>query len=485
MSNTQFVYQNTQFDGSNQQTLHLNYVLRHKKATKKTGCIPLLCRITISNTDREISAGPKINPEYWDKKTDALKENCPQYVQITAQLATFKTLLQSCFTILTSQHQAVTAGMLKAEYKLRTDPNTASEVPTTTAHTILKSVDELIKEFEKKTNKPIDSTEKRSKETLKQWNSTRTKLIEYLNYRHTGEKPFISRKQQRNKEQQKTYIQDGKQYDIALSEIKPVFAEEFITYLTEDRTIKIGEAAANKQLKNTKQVFTYAIGKGWLQINPLGYYRTTDVVKDVIPLEWNEVQAIMNLKNLTPRLDRIRDAFIVQIFTGFAFQDLKALTIENIIRDPMTGVYFLCRERGKTGIDEMVPILPIVKQIIDKYIFDPECRREGVLFPIPSNTHFNEYLKELQERARINKKLHTHLARHTFAHLMLNHYGLSLEIVSRMLGHKSIRTTQRYCKISLKRIAEAFAPEIIIERPKLTIIRKIETSYRQHLKTAA
>lgn len=481
MSNTQFVYQNTQFDGSNQQTLHLNYVLRHKKATKKTGCIPLLCRITISNTDREISAGPKINPEYWDKKTDALKENCPQYVQITAQLATFKTLLQSCFTILTSQHQAVTAGMLKAEYKLRTDPNTASEVPTTTAHTILKSVDELIKEFEKKTNKPIDSTEKRSKETLKQWNSTRTKLIEYLNYRHTGEKPFISRKQQRNKEQQKTYIQDGKQYDIALSEIKPVFAEEFITYLTEDRTIKIGEAAANKQLKNTKQVFTYAVTKSRLQVNPLAYYRTADAETEVIPLEDNEVQAIINAKGLVPRIERIRDCYIAQIFTGFAFQDLKALTLENIYREPSTGVYFLCRERGKTGIDEMVPMLPEVKAIIDKYALDPECRANGVLFPVPSNSCYNQYLKELQVHCNIKtRKFDTHLGRHTFAHRMLNQFGFSLEIVSKMLGHKSIRTTQHYCKISLKRIAEAFAPHLVQERPKLTVIYSINRVYTQY-----
>lgn len=461
------------------QYLNLNYVFRTKNASKKTGCVPLQCRINISgkkaHKDVEIATEQNIPIEYWDIENKCVKKECPDYEQMTAQLETFKTTLQAYFTILTSKTENLSPQELKEAYQ-----NKATGKPVKTAHTLLKAIDNLITDFEKKVYLPEDSTEKRSKETLKQWNSTRTKLIEYLTFRKTKVKPFISRKQQRSKTEQAEYISNGKQYDVALTDIQPVFAEEFYLYLTVDRNAKLQHAAANKQIKNTKQVFTYAVTKGQLQVNPLAYYRTADADSEVIPLAENEVQAIINATDLVQRVERIRDCFVVQIYTGYAFQDLQALTIENIYKEPTTGVYFLCRERGKTGIDEMVPILPEVKRMIDKYALDPECRAKGVLFPVPSNTCYNQYLKELQTHCKITTKLTSHLGRHTFADRMLNLYGFSLEIVSRMLGHKSIRTTQHYCKVSLKRIAEAFAPELVIERPKLTVIHSIKTTYQQY-----
>lgn len=454
------------------------YIFRADKVSKKNQTVPLQCRLTINNVHNDVSTGIIVHISQWDKEKKCILQGCEGYVNLQEQVNSFETLIKAHFVTLCAAHQDVTTQMLKARYLDK--PDTSGKT-TTTKHTLLQSVDDLINDFEKKVYLPEDNQEKRSKETLKQWNSTRTKLIEYLSYRQTGVKPFISRKQQRSKEQQAQYIIDGKQYDLTLSEIKPVFAEEFYLYLTVDRTLKLKHAAANKQLKNTKQVFTYAVTKSRLQVNPLAYYRTADAETEVIPLEDNEVQAIINAKGLVPRIERIRDCYIAQIFTGFAFQDLKALTLENIYREPSTGVYFLCRERGKTGIDEMVPMLPEVKAIIDKYALDPECRANGVLFPVPSNSCYNQYLKELQVHCNIKtRKFDTHLGRHTFAHRMLNQFGFSLEIVSKMLGHKSIRTTQHYCKISLKRIAEAFAPHLVQERPKLTVIYSINRVYTQY-----
>lgn len=481
MSSTlSLAYDTSSFAGTGRhQTLNLNYVFRIQNASKKTGCVPLQCRINISgktvHKDAEISTGQNIPIAHWDIENKCVKKECPDYEYFTAQLETFKTTLQAYFTVLTSKTENLSPQQLKEEYQ-----NKTTGKPVKTTQTLLKSIDDLITDFEKKVYLPEDSTEKRSKETLKQWNSTRTKLIEYLTYKKTKIKPFISRKQQRSKTQQAEYIKDGKQYDVTLTDIQPVFAEEFYLYLTVDRSHKLQHAAANKQIKNTKQVFTYAVSKGQLSINPLAYYRTADADSEVIPLAENEVQALINATGLVERIEKIKDCFIVQIFTGFAFQDLKALTLENIYKEPTTGVYFLCRERGKTGIDEMVPILPEVKHVIDKYALDPECRAKGVLFPVPSNTCYNQYLKELQVHSKIIIKLTSHLGRHTFADRMLNLYGFSLEIVSRMLGHKSIRTTQHYCKVSLKRIAEAFAPELVIERPKLTVIHSIKKTYQQH-----
>ena len=212
----------------------------------------------------------------------------------------------------------------------------------------------------------------------------------------------------------------------------------------------------------------------------MAYYRTADDDEDVEPLEDHEVQAIIDATDLIRPVESIRHCYTAKIFTGFAFQDLDAMGKENIYQEPTTGVYFLCRERGKTNIDEMVPITPMIKEIMDIYKDDPECQAKGQLFPVPSNQNYNGYLKVLQIHCKITKTLKTHLARHTFAHIMLNHYGFSLEIVSRMLGHKSIRSTQKYCKISMKRIAEAFAPHLVTEREKPTVIVSIEACYRKY-----
>jgi site-specific recombinase XerD len=65
----------------------------------------------------------------------------------------------------------------------------------------------------------------------------------------------------------------------------------------------------------------------------------------------------------------------------------------------------------------------------------------------------NDYLKEIGDICGINKKLTFHTARHTFATMMLNN-GASLESVSEMLGHSSLRQTQHYAKVKEKMVSE-------------------------------
>ncbi|MNI14023.1 Tyrosine recombinase XerD [compost metagenome] len=83
------------------------------------------------------------------------------------------------------------------------------------------------------------------------------------------------------------------------------------------------------------------------------------------------------------------------------------------------------------------------------------CIKRNSLLPILSNTNYNGYLKEIGAICGIQRELNTHLARHTFADIMLN-LGMPLEDVSKMLGHKSIRTTQRYGQVRKNRIKQNF-----------------------------
>ena len=66
----------------------------------------------------------------------------------------------------------------------------------------------------------------------------------------------------------------------------------------------------------------------------------------------------------------------------------------------------------------------------------------------------NAYLKEIADVCGINKELTFHIARHTFATTVTLTNGVPIESVSKMLGHKSLKTTQHYAKVLDKKVSE-------------------------------
>ncbi|MCW3116665.1 MAG: integrase, partial [Chitinophagaceae bacterium] len=206
-----------------------------------------------------------------------------------------------------------------------------------------------------------------------------------------------------------------------------------------------------------KEILNFAETNNWIAKNPILKFRCGGDETDIPPLEYQEVQTIWNKQITIDRIGEVRDAFIFQCFTGFAFQDVFALTVENIVNVGVSGERWLIKDRGKTGVSEMVPILPIIDQIIERYR-NHNCRKyKGQLVPVNSNARYNAYLKELGVICGINRELNTHLARHTFADFMLNILEFSLEEVSKMLGHKTVRTTQRYAKVRKNKISKTLA----------------------------
>ena len=112
----------------------------------------------------------------------------------------------------------------------------------------------------------------------------------------------------------------------------------------------------------------------------------------------------------------------------------------------------LVKSRHKTDIDFIIPVLPETKALIEKYDDHPLKQKKGVVLPVLSNQKYNAYLKEIADLAGINKHLTTHLARHTFATTVTLNNGIPLVIVSKMLGHSSVKTTQIYAKVQQKAI---------------------------------
>jgi len=111
------------------------------------------------------------------------------------------------------------------------------------------------------------------------------------------------------------------------------------------------------------------------------------------------------------------------------------------------GEQWIFTNRTKTDTASRIPLLPIAKNILEKYSIEPDIIHAGRLLPKITNQKLNSYLKEISDICGFKKELTFHCARHTFATTVTLTNGVPIETVSKMLGHRSLRTTQIYAKI--------------------------------------
>jgi integrase len=149
-------------------------------------------------------------------------------------------------------------------------------------------------------------------------------------------------------------------------------------------------------------------------------------------------------------LDIVHDLFIFQMYTGLPYSDMQAFDANDYKWDGKA--WKNVGERIKTGMPYVSQLLPPAVKVLEKY---------GWEIPQMSNADYNRHLKSLGQMARIKTRLHSHLARHTFATYMLRN-GVKIENVSKMLGHTNITQTQRYAKVLAQSVYDDF--EIIAEK---------------------
>jgi integrase len=216
-----------------------------------------------------------------------------------------------------------------------------------------------------------------------------------------------------------------------------------------------------------KRIVIIAKNNGWIKADPFANYKIRIKKVDRGYLQQREIEAIMAKKFSTKRLDQVRDIFIFSCFCGLAYIDVKNLR-ENNIRTSFDDKLWIMGKREKTGVSFTIPLLDIPRKILEKYKGTlPEDR----ILPVPSNQKMNAYLKEIGALCEIDKDLTFHLARHTFATLTLSKC-VSIESVSKMLGHTNIRTTQIYARITDAKISHdmnAFAGKVKAMEEKFAI----------------
>lgn len=242
--------------------------------------------------------------------------------------------------------------------------------------------------------------------------------------------------------------------DIRIDKVDHCFITELEFYL---RSVKnCSNNTSVKYVRNFRKIIKICLNNDWLEKNPFSRYEGKVIEVDKEFLTEEEIQKIYTKKFPNARLELVRDIFIFCCFTGLAYIDVQQLRKDHL-GIGIDGNKWIFKNRQKTDTRSKIPLLPIAEELIEKYSDHPKCMNEDRILPVLSNQKMNSYLKEIGDVCGIQKEITFHMARHSFATSVTLTNGVPIESVSKMLGHKSLRTTQHYAKIVDKRVSDDMA----------------------------
>ena len=231
--------------------------------------------------------------------------------------------------------------------------------------------------------------------------------------------------------------------DLPLSDFTGEVIRAYEVYLKTEKDLC--QNTLIRYMKALKKITNRCLANDWIQKDPFVGIKFREEPTEPEFLTLEEVDRIYNCNPGSKRLEVIKDMFLMSAFTGLAFTDVSQLTENHIVTDNDSNKW-IRKPRQKTKQMSNIPLLDVPLAIIEKYQGDKKAAKKGVLLPIPCNQVMNRYLKEIANICKINKHLTMHTARHTYATLCLSQ-GVSLKNVSKMLGHASVKMTERYARV--------------------------------------
>ena len=387
----------------------LLFYLKKPKNYKK-GDIPIYLRITVDGVPKEISTGREWDAARWNvhaQRASGVKEDSKA---LNVFLDTLQAKVYEAKRQLLENNKAITSELLKNILKGKSErPKMLMEI----FHYHNEQVKQLVgKEF--------------AAATLTRFHTS---------FEHT--RSFLVWK-----------------YGVSDMHIKSLnfeFITEYEFWLKSIR--KCGHNTALKYIADLRKIINRCLRNNWLARDPfLGFKMTKREVERSFLTE-EELQRMRDKVFPTERLSQVRDVFLFCCFTGLAYADIKKLKRSEICVG-IDGEKWIFTSRQKTDSSSRIPLLPFALQILDSYKDLPVCVQKSLALPVLSNQKMNAYLKEIADVCGITKELTSHIARHTFATTITLSNGVPIESVSKMLGHKNLRTTQHYAKILDRKVSD-------------------------------
>lgn len=213
-------------------------------------------------------------------------------------------------------------------------------------------------------------------------------------------------------------------------------------------TRKIGDAAVYNYHRTLRAMLMRAVKFGMIDSNPYDKVRgefRKGIKENAEYLTEEEIKAIESLHPMAGTQSAMaRDLFVFQLYTGLSYADAEAFDIKDY--KLVNGRWRAVGNRIKTGVAYVSDLLPQAVEVLERY---------NMQVPKINNVQYNLSLKTIQQALGISTRLHSHLARHTFATRALAN-GVKIQNVSKMLGHTNTRQTERYAKVLAESVHEDF-----------------------------
>lgn len=368
-----------------------------KNRTRNDGSAPLLCRLTYIEMRKQFATGIFINPKNWDSKRQLTKPPNDENTYINNQLSLIKNKINQAFLLLQVKEESFDVNDIYNQYAGKT----------------------LAKEY---------------------------KLIEYYQIYLERLKKLIGIEIKQQTWDKFSYIKEDvsefikhhyKKSDVKLKELDFNFISEFEYYSKTE--LKHKQITINKALQRLKKVVKQSVINGYLDKNPFEEHKPKKVYPKIIFLTQQELDKLENHTFQSEALTRVKDCYLFCCYTGLAYKEMFELKKEDLITKS-DGINWIYKEREKTERTFSVPlILPKALEIMEAYSSESDY-----LLPRISNQSFNRLLKEIASTLEISKNLTHHTARKTFASTVLLNNDIPIEVVSKLLGHSKISTTQEY-----------------------------------------
>ena len=381
------------------------FSIRESKA-RKNGNTPIEVTITVNGERCSFSTGKQIKVTSWDKNRQLVKGKDEEATSLNNYLKSVRAKLYEKEAELLDRGFIITAQLLYDAY--------FDKVECLKERSLLSVLEEHNTERKAMVGKTVAPAT-------------------YWIFEYTGRllREFILKKYNRE--------------DLYLRELNIGFIQGFHSFLLSEK--KMGQNSCTKHLKFLKKLLNLAVANSYISYNPVNAYKVEREPVEVDFLDEEELRKIINFDTPIPRFEKARDFFLFGCFTGLSYIDIKTLAPEHFEKDS-AGRIWIKKRRIKTGVLSRIPLLPIAKLILDKY------KGGEKLLPIQDPADINKYLKDIAILCGINKRICFHTSRHTFASTVTLANNISLEVVSKMLGHTNTRMTAHYAKLIDKCIGE-------------------------------
>ena len=395
------------------------------KQRMKEGRIPVYARLTVNGKSTFVNCRVTLPPALWTSNANKAVGKSHEAQDVNRKLEHVRAQIERHYQRIADRDAYVTAERVKLAYL-----GMGEEYET-----LLEAFDKFNLDF--KQHVGVD----RAQSTYRKYDNVRKRLAE-----------FLAEKLHRE--------------DILLKELTETFITDYDLYLRSEKGLT--PSCVCIYTKPLKMIVTKAHNAGIIARNPFADYHPKKITKERGYLIESELQALMNHKFAFDGYGKVRDIFVFSCFTGMAHADVKSLTQEMIQRS-FDGDLWIVKRRQKTDTPFKIKLCGITKRLIAHY--KREVSGTNLVLPVPDIAYCNRVLKKIAAEVGIDKTITFHMARHTFATTNALAQGIRIEVVSRMLGHTNIKTTQIYAKVTDDMLAKGFDEMADIYSAKYSLAR--------------